>query len=167
MDNTDLVSLPKTMANIKSLNLIGLYHNRRLHSLESLSGLSNLSVLIAANCSIDRLPSNLPNLEYLVMSNNNLTDIGSIGTLGYGTNTSKIFDLSSNHIKYIQPENRFVRHLSDLNLSRNQLTFLPREIFQITTLTVLYISNNLFDTNELNTIVKTFKDTHPDLHLIY
>jgi Leucine-rich repeat (LRR) protein len=80
MDNTDLVSLPKTIANIKSLDYIILYHNLRLRSLESLSGLPNLSILTAENCSIDRLPSNLPNLNYLMMSNNNLTDIGGIGT---------------------------------------------------------------------------------------
>ena len=167
MVNTDLVSLPKTIANIKSLTTIRLDRNLRLRSLESLSGLPNLGTLTAENCSIDRLPSNLPNLNYLRMSENNLTDIDGIGTLGYGTNISKTFDFSSNHIKYIQPEIRFVRHLYHLNLSKNQLTSLPREIFQIITLTVLDISNNLFDTKELNTILKTFKDTHPDLHLIY
>lgn len=167
MDNTDLVSLPKTIANIKSLESIVLFRNIRLRSLESLSGLPNLRFLSVGNCSIDRLPSNLPNLEYVSMWNTNLTDISGIGTLGYGTDTSKIFDFSSNHIKYIQPEIRFVRHLSQLNLSKNQLTSLPGEIFQITTLDLLDISNNLFDTKELNTIVKTFKNTHPDLELIY
>jgi Leucine-rich repeat (LRR) protein len=167
MDNTDLVSLPKTIANMKSLFSIRLDDNLRVRSLESLSGLPNLSLLTATNCSIDRLPYNLPNLQILMMWNNNLTDIGGIETLGYGINTSKHFDFSSNHIKYIRPEIHFVSHLYILNLSKNQLTSLPRQIFQITTLAVLDISHNLFDTKELNTIVKTFRDIRPDLHLIY
>jgi Leucine-rich repeat (LRR) protein len=138
-----------------------------LHLLKSLNGLPNLSTLLATNCSIGPLLYNPLKLVSLVMSDNNLRDLYSIETLGYNMSIHKQFDVSSNHINYIPPENRFVPDIYYLNLSKNQLTFLPMEIFQITTLMILDISNNLFHTKELNTIVKTFQNTHPNLRLFY
>ncbi|CAF5024740.1 unnamed protein product, partial [Rotaria sp. Silwood1] len=62
LDKNNLVSLPKTMSNIESLNMLILDDNPRLHSLQSLNGNRNLRHIMTRNCSIDRLPYNLPNL---------------------------------------------------------------------------------------------------------
>ncbi|CAF1161940.1 unnamed protein product [Rotaria sordida] len=62
LDKNNLVSLPQTISNIGSLNMLILDDNLRLHSLQSLNGNRNMQYIMARNCSIDRLPYNLPNL---------------------------------------------------------------------------------------------------------
>jgi hypothetical protein len=165
--NNKLLSLPKSINNLELLRIIILDANPHLRSLESLNGIPKLRDIHAANCLIDRLPYNIPNLEGLVMINNSLTNLHGIETLGFNTSANKRFYFPFNHINSIPPEIRFVRNLTELALSHNQLTFLPTEIFHIDTLIMLDISNNLFNNKELNTIIKTFKQTNPNLNLFY
>ncbi|CAF3401468.1 unnamed protein product [Rotaria socialis] len=167
LNNNNFVSLPKTISNIESFNMIILDDNSRLRSLESFSGTRNLKHLYARNCVIDRIPYNVPDLEYLLLLNNSITNLYGIETLGYNTNANKTFVFDFNLINSIPPEIRYVRNLNHLSLSNNQLTFLPMEIFQIDTLISLRIANNSFNTNELNRIIQTFKKTHPSLDLYY
>ncbi|CAF3856107.1 unnamed protein product [Rotaria magnacalcarata] len=134
--------------------------NLRLRSLQSFNGIHKLKHLYARNCVIDRFPYNVPDLEYLLLSNNSI--------LGYNTNANRTFDFNSNRITSIPPEIRFVRNLNHLSLFDNQLTFLPMEMFSIDTLVSLNIANNSFNPKELNRIIQTFKNkTHPDLMLHY
>ncbi|CAF1624791.1 unnamed protein product [Rotaria magnacalcarata] len=167
LNNNNFVSLPKTISNIESFNMIILDDNSRLRSLESFSGTRNLKHLYARNCVIDRIPYDVPDLEYLLLWNNNITNLYGIETLGYNTNANKTFVFDFNRINSIPPEIRAVRNLNHLSLSNNQLISLPMEIFQIDTLVSLSITNNSFNTNELNRIIQTFKRTHPSLNLYY
>jgi Leucine-rich repeat (LRR) protein len=167
LNNNNFVSLPKTISNIESFNMVILDENRHLRSLQSFNGIRNLKHLYARSCVIDRIPYNVPDLYYLLLSNNSITNLYGIETLGYNTNENKTFVFRSNRIKSIPPEIRYVRNLNTLDLSNNQLTFLPMEIFQIDTLVSLDITNNSFSTKELNRIIQTFKKIHPHLKLYY
>ncbi|CAF3412910.1 unnamed protein product [Rotaria sp. Silwood2] len=167
LNNNSFVSLPKTISNIETFNMVILDDNLQLRSLQSFNGIRNLRHLYARNCIIDRIPYNMPDLYYLLLSKNNISNLYGIETLGYSTNESKTFVFNSNRINYIPPEIRYVRNLNHLSLSDNQLTYLPMEIFQIDTLITLDISNNSFSTNELNRIVQIFKKTNPNLTLYY
>ncbi|CAF0823781.1 unnamed protein product [Rotaria sordida] len=89
LNNNNLVSLPKTMANIESINMMILDENPHLDSLQSLNGMRNLRYVHAMSCIIDRLPYNVPDLIYLLMFNNRLTNLHGIETLGYNTNEAK------------------------------------------------------------------------------
>ena len=171
MDHSSSITM-LTLMNQKSSNDSTVMHcqvliNLYLRSLQSLRGIRNLRYILARNCVIDRLPYDVPNLVQLLMTNNSLTDLYGIETLGYNTSASKEFVFNSKRINYIPPEILYTRNLTYLVLSDNELRFLPMEIFQIDTLSVLDISNNLFSSKELNTIITTFKKTHPNLTLIY
>lgn len=167
LNNNNFVSLPKTISSIKSFSMVILDDNPHLRSLQSFNGTRNLKHLYVRNCVIDSIPYNVPDLYYLLLSNNNITNLHGIETLGYNTNENKTFVFTSNHIKIIPPEIRYVRNLNTLGLSNNQLTFLPIEIYQIDTLAHLDITNNSFSTMELNKIIQTFNKTHPHLILNY
>ncbi|CAM4774537.1 unnamed protein product [Rotaria magnacalcarata] len=105
LSNTDLVSLPNTMANlwslsmlylsnsklttlpvaigkIKSLTCINLDNSTNICSIQSINGLPNLHMLSTLNCGITNILLNLPNICYLDMSNNRLTNLVGIKTLG-------------------------------------------------------------------------------------
>jgi Leucine-rich repeat (LRR) protein len=167
LNNNNFVSLPKTISNIESFNMVILANNPHLRSLQSFNGIRNLKHLYATNCVIDRISYNVPDLYYLLLWNNNITNLYGIETLGYNKNENKTFVFSSNRINSIPPEIRYVRNLNHLDLSNNQLTFLPMEIFQIDTLVSLDITNNSFSKKELNRIIQTFKKIHPHLKLYY
>ncbi len=106
-------------------------------------------------------------IEFLHISYNSLRNLYGIETLGHNTSELKQFIFVLNRINYIQPEILYTRNLSVLALSNNQLTFLPMENVQIDTPSHLDIRSNLFNAKKLNTIVQTFKRTHPNLTLIY
>lgn len=91
MPNNKLSELPTTIANIQSLYRIILNNNLRLRSIQLPNGSPNHSRLDIINCSIERIPHNLSHLSDLKLSNNNLTDLIGIGTLGNKTDGSKIF----------------------------------------------------------------------------
>ncbi|CAF1237749.1 unnamed protein product [Rotaria sordida] len=167
LNNNSFVSLPKSISNIETFNMVILDDNSQLRSLQSFNGIRNLKHLYARNCIIDRIPYNMPDLCYLLLWTNNITNLNGIETLDYNTNESKTFVFNANRINSIPPEIRYVRKLHTLALAHNQLTYLPMEIFQIDTLAVLDIVNNSFSTNELNRIIQTFKMTHPNLILRY
>jgi Leucine-rich repeat (LRR) protein len=137
LSGNKLTSLPTTIANIQVLYSVLLDDNLKLRSLQSLNGLPNLISSYARNSLIERLPLNLPNLYYLYMSNNNLTDLIGTGTLGNKTTLSKHFYFNMNRIQFVPPQIRFVRNLYYLNLDNNELATLRTDIFNLTTLRYL------------------------------
>ncbi|UJR08720.1 hypothetical protein I4U23_012977 [Adineta vaga] len=67
--------LPRPIINIVSLRQIDLSNNPFLHSIEQLNDHPFLRVIQANNCSIEKLPINLPKLTDLYMANNKLKDL--------------------------------------------------------------------------------------------
>ncbi|CAF1325001.1 unnamed protein product [Adineta steineri] len=162
-----LTSLPTTLGNLRSLISITLNSNPQLRSVQSLNGLPNLQTLNTSNCPIERIPSNLPKLNVLNMSNNNLTDLVNIRTLGNDTPMPKIFHFSKNRIHSLPPQIGYVRNLVELDLSHNKLASLPSDILNITTLCYLDIRNNVFSGTDLPKLVTMFNTTNPKLILQY
>ncbi|CAF1324986.1 unnamed protein product [Adineta steineri] len=162
-----LTSLPTTLRNLRSLTHAMIVSNPQLRSLQSLNGLPDLQSLYTRNCSIERLPSNLPNLNVLDMAYNNLTDLVNIRTLGNNSNAPKYFFFSINRIHSLPPQIGYVRNLSRLDLDRNELTNLPSDLLNITTLRHLDIRNNRFSITELQIIAAQFNRTNPNLKLVY
>ncbi|CAF1279735.1 unnamed protein product [Adineta steineri] len=162
-----LTSLPITLGNLQNLLLVKLDGNPQLRSVQSLNGLPNLQSIITTYCSIERLASNLPNLQHLNMRHNNLTDLVNIRTLGNNTNLPKSFYFSANRIRSVPPQIGYVRNLVELDLDYNELTNLPSELLNVTTLHDLFIRNNLFSITDLQTIAAQFKAKNPALNLVY
>jgi Leucine-rich repeat (LRR) protein len=167
LSKNKLTSLPPTMINLRLLNHITLTNNPNFRSVQPLNGLPHLEILQTDSSPIENLPRNLPQLVYLYMSDNNLTNLVNIETLGNGTTKEKSFYFNMNHITSIPYEIQFVKNLVRLNLDDNKLETLPKSIFIINTLQHLYIKNNSVSINELKMIVAIFNSTNPKLNLVY
>ncbi|CAF1371365.1 unnamed protein product [Adineta steineri] len=162
-----LTSLPTTLENLQNLIYMDLNSNPQLRSVQSLNGLQQLRTLDTSNCSIERLPSNLPNLSYLNMQYNKLTNLVNIRTLGNDTPISKVFHFSKNRIHSVPPQIGHVRDLSIFGLSHNKLASLPSDLLDVTTLHRLDIRSNRFSITNLQIIAAKFNTTNPDLTLQY
>jgi Leucine-rich repeat (LRR) protein len=154
--NNNLISLPSTINNLRSLTDINLTNNPYLHSIQPLNGLPSLRSLDARHCSIKDLPRDLPQLIDVLMTNNNLTRLVDIETLGSGTNNTKSFHFDKNRIQFISPNIRAVKNLFRLNLNNNQLKTLPSDIFNIPTLRDLYVNNNPLNGDDLKRVNAKF-----------
>ena len=149
LPNNKLTSLPETIKNLRSLEQLILTNNPYLHSIEPLNGLPFLRILDTRHCSIKIIPNNLPQLTALYMSNNSLTKLTSMETLGNGTNSPKSFYFDLNYIAFVSPQIRHVKNLVLLNLNDNELKILPTDIFDIPTLRRLFVHNNSLDDDQL------------------
>ncbi|CAF1371310.1 unnamed protein product [Adineta steineri] len=167
LHDNKLISLPSTIINTLSLQTLILDNNPDLRSIQALNGHSSLKFLHADNCQIERIPLNLSQLINLYMSNNSLTHLSNIHTLGNKTNKKKLFFFDNNSIRYLSPHIRQVNNLNFLNLNYNKLYILPMDIYEISTLQTLYIQNNDFSDKDLQEMVARFHRTHPKLKLCY
>jgi len=165
LPNNKLKSLPRTIANLRLLHQITLTNNSHLCSIQSINGLPSLTILDARHCSIKNLSLYLPKLTDLHMSNNNLEDLDDIETSGNGTSENKTFHFDYNQIRSIPPQIRHISNLYWLNLNHNRLANLPTDIFEITTLSHLYIQGNRFRPDQKEFIKNKFKKTNPELDL--
>ena len=91
LSNNNLTELPPTITNIPTLSKLKLNNNFNLRTIQTLNGHRSLISLQTDNCPIKRLPRNLTRLTNLYMSNNSLSDIIGIKTLGYASPNEKIF----------------------------------------------------------------------------
>ncbi|CAF1052964.1 unnamed protein product [Adineta ricciae] len=162
-----LTALPKTIVNNLSLRQVDISHNPNLTSLDSFKDHPFLQVIIAENCSIDKLPVNLPKLTDLYMANNKLTNLVNIDTLGYKSDTKIYFYFNNNQIDFIHPQIRSVGNLYSLDLNNNRLKTLPIDIFRMNNLHFFSMENNYFNSSQLKKIVYHFKYSNPALTLIY
>lgn len=164
---TKLRELPNTMKNLQKLKRIILTNNPQLSSIQSLNDLSSLEYIDARECSISLLPKNLSKLMDLLMSKNRLISLNGIKTLGYGTNSSKIFSFNQNFIQAIPLEIEFVRNLLELNLRQNHLNSIPTNIYNVKTLKKLNIMKNNFTSEDLKITVTRLRQEMPYLKVIY
>ena len=165
LSNNKLKSLPTTIANLRFLRQITLKNNVHLRSIQAINGLPSLITLDTRHCPIEHLPLYLPQLTNIHMSNNSLQDLDGIESLGNGTSKQKAYHFDKNQIRSIPPQIRFVNNLYWLNLNHNQLDNLPTDIFDILTLSHLYIRDNRFRPQEKKIIAAKFNDTNPKLKL--
>ncbi|CAF1052913.1 unnamed protein product [Adineta ricciae] len=162
--NVPLVSLPNTIRNLPALKFLSITNStlRRLpaglQNLESLTLKNNLfldflqsidnspvlTTLVITSCPMPRLPANLSNLVDLHIISSNLTHLDGIETLGVRNNKPKRFHFLENSIRSISKTIKQVRNLSRLNLKYNQLSGLPNEFYNITTLKYLNLKKNRF-----------------------
>jgi len=167
LPNNNLKSLPETIKNLRSLQHITLTNNRYLHSIEPLNGLPSLRILDTRHCPIPVLPQNLPQLTDLYMSNNSLTKLAAIETLGTATNSRKSFYFDMNYIESIPAQIQQVKNLFRLKFNQNKLKYLPIDIFNITTLSYLNIQHNEFDHRDIKTIVSNFHHSNRIVSILY
>ena len=166
LSGNDLKSLPSFIASMTSLSYINLDDNPLLKSLQSLNGHRSLKYLLARNCSIEGLPLNLTSLIDLYLSNNRLSNLDGIHTLG-NDNTSKSFYFNGNEIESIATEIGQLKNVERLHLDNNALTHLPRNIMSIQPMTHLSIRNHRFSDGELTAIVWSFMMTHPNSTIVW
>ncbi|CAF2034712.1 unnamed protein product [Rotaria magnacalcarata] len=167
LPSNKLIHIPSTIKNLHLLSKINLKNNRQLRSIQMLNGLKSLKILDVRHCSIDRLPLYLSQLTNLYMSNNYLINLVGIETLGYENNYKKYFYFDFNRIELIPTRIRYVKNLYWLNLNNNYLENLPKDIFNIMTLSYLYMQYNRFHHQQLEFIANKFKYNNPNLTLIY
>ncbi len=156
LPNNNLKSLPITITKLLLLQELTLRNNPYLHSIEPINNLPSLRMLDTRHCPIEILPENLSQLTTLYMSNNNLTTLTGIETLGDGTDIRKLMYFGKNHIRYISPGIDQVKNLCELHLNDNELHSLPTNIFNIPTLRYLSVYNNFINKNELQEISTRF-----------
>ena len=116
LPNNHLHSLPITIRQLRSLQQLTLSNNPALHSVEPINTLPSLMILDTRNCPIEFLPRDLPQLTTLYMSNNSLTYLTGIETLGTQTNRRKSFYFDRNPIRFISPRIRHIKNLVRLHL---------------------------------------------------
>ena len=120
-------------------------------------------MLSTLNCQTTRVPLNLR--KY--MSNNKLTNLKDIETLGSIENCSKSFAFDTNQIQTIPSQIRSINQFASLRINKNKLINLPSEIYYIKTLVYLDSRKNLFSPIKLESIVAKFNITNPSLILFY
>ena len=165
--NNDLSSLPTSMRQMASLDQLTFSNNPRLGSLDSITGHPSLTKIEANNCSISKIPQNLPQLRFLSLSGNALTDLQGIETLGNATTKKISFSFSSNQIKTVPSEIRFVGNLALLNLNDNALTYLPRELAALPLLKVLHVKMNALSYREVLKLARIIRTTRPLIQIFY
>ena len=167
LSHNDISSLPKSMRKMSSLTHLTLSNNPRLTSLQPINGHPALIVLIANNCSIEQIPRNLPKLERMSLSSNDLTSLEGIETLSNATKRNVQFYFDSNQIKTIPPEIRFLDRLTVLNLNDNALYYLPTDLARAPSLISLHLKKNALSRTEVVRLASIIRTTRPHLKIFY
>lgn len=143
LTNKTLHTIPDFIGNIKSLEILGLRHNRLTELPDTIENLTNLREILLGFNMFDKMPDqlrNLKKLEVIDMASNRLTEIPDwIGEL----NNLKELDLSLNHIESLPESIGSLSKLEKLDLDANRvLKNIPKSITKLRNLKVLEISNN-------------------------
>jgi len=142
INNANLQSLPKSIGNLTSLQILHLDNNKLTSLPKSIGNLNNLTELALDENQITILPNsigNLTNLQGISMDNNKLTTLPE--TIGDLNNLRELY-LNYNQITILPESFGNLKNLEILLIYYNQLTSLPRSIGNLNNLQVLYSSNN-------------------------
>ncbi len=162
LEQNQLLTLPSTLNRMLSLTTLSVKDNPRLTSLDALIGSTTITILRGANCLIDHLPTNIPNLHTIELGGNQLTSLEGLETL---TSLSCILlEFGNNRITSI-PYNALtkVQTILYLDLAGNKLTTLPDSVYRINDLTTINLRNNSFDEKEKEWIQGRFRLTNTNV----
>jgi Leucine-rich repeat (LRR) protein len=142
--NTKLDSLPKSMQNLRRLELLRIVANesdtmRIPEELTSLRGLRDLQLL---NCNLYKLPKTVQNfdaMERMIISGCKLDSLPD--NFGYMPRL-KHLDLENNSILVLPPSFTKLKKLEYLSLRNNKLTELPDGLVWLTKLQTLDVRGN-------------------------
>ncbi|CAM4876515.1 unnamed protein product [Rotaria socialis] len=145
LSNINLINVPNQIGNLSSLSFLSLPNNKLIH-----------------------IPSTIKNLHLLSKINlKNNRQLRSIQMLN-GLKSLKILDVRHCSIDRLP---LYLSQLTNLYMSNNYLINLvenlPKDIFNIMTLSYLYIQYNRFHHQLLEFIANIFKYNNPNLILIY
>jgi len=142
LDYNNITSFPETIGNLQSLQTLRLIGNKLTSLPEVLGQLSSLESLVLYDNQLDSLPETfkqLSSLEYLGISKNNLALFPQII---FELKSLKELLLSENMLEFIPDTIGNLKSLTLLYLGDNQLTSLPESIGKLKSLTLLNLSNN-------------------------
>jgi len=105
---------------------------------------------------------NVEKLEFLTMNDNPLKNAASI--MFY--KNLKGISLRNTMLTSIPPDIDKLQNLQYIDFSNNTISHLPNNILNLPLLEQFIINNNLLSTNEIQSIQKAFKKSHPNLELI-
>lgn len=158
LDQNQLITLPPILNRMLSLTTLSVKDNPRLSSLDAITGSTTLTILRAANCMINHLPTNISNLHTIELGGNQLTFLDGLETIT--SETCILLEFGNNKITSIPNESfKNVQTALYIDLPGNQLTTLPNSIYRINDLTTLNIRNNSFDEKEKEWIQGLFRLT--------
>ena len=121
-EGNQITEIPKVVRNLKTLLRLKLARNK-LKSIGGMDNLKKLTLLVLDNNDIEIL-----NKDFLQLSE-------TVGTLPLRAN---------NRIKVLLSDIRYMRHLRNIDVSNNQLSTLPAELFLLPRIDMLNASNNKY-----------------------
>ncbi len=142
LDNNKLKTLPESIGDLTTLRILHLHDNKILILPKSIGNLKSLQDLFLYRNRLKTLPEsigNLKSLQYLDSSHNQLTALPeSIGNLS----SLEELDLSRNQLTALPESIGNLSLLQKLELRGNQLTTLPESIYNLKSINYLHVSFN-------------------------
>ncbi|CAF0926168.1 unnamed protein product [Adineta ricciae] len=159
LNNCSLSEIP-SLSNMPYLRHVYL-DNNRLSRIEGFR--TDVDCLHVADNLFTEIPffKTPTSLAILRMNNNPLKDISSIDSFTY----LAILELRNTTLISIPSTIDKLQRLYHLDLSHNKLVHLPRSIFKLKYLAELYLNNNMFSSEEIQTLRMEFSKTHPNITL--
>ncbi|MHA1252430.1 MAG: leucine-rich repeat domain-containing protein [Candidatus Helarchaeota archaeon] len=151
LHNCDLMTLPESIGDLKSLKILWLYDNKLTTLPESIGNLKLLEYLNLENNKLKTLPESigkLKSLQILNLKNNELTTLPE--SIGY-LKSLKILWLYDNKLTTLPESIGELSSLHQLNLSNNQLATLPESFIDLIKKDVkINLENNSFSKSTIN-----------------
>ncbi|MHA2283697.1 MAG: leucine-rich repeat domain-containing protein [Promethearchaeota archaeon] len=140
--SNQLTSLPESITNLKSLYELNL-HNNKLASLpESITNLKSLQTLLLSKNKLVSLPESIANLKSLYVLDLHNNKLASLSESITNLRSLQKLDLSRNKLITLPESITNLRSLSELNLHYNKLVSLPESITNLRSLQKLDLSRN-------------------------
>jgi Leucine-rich repeat (LRR) protein len=138
------------MANLQYVNLDN-------NQLSQVDGLNNVYSLDLSNNLLTEIPTvtSPETVTFLYMNNNPLKHVMTLG-LFMNAYYVRLYNTS---ISFVPPAIDKLQRLYSLDLSFNKLTYLPTNIMKLTNLQYLYLTNNSFSNDMIQTLRSEFNRT--------
>jgi len=159
LSNCSLTHLPN-LSNLQKLWSLDLRNNR----LSRVDGIPDVLFLDLPGNFFNYIPilNNPEKLRFLTMNNN---PVENIAPIMFYKNLEGL-SLRNLTLTSILPDIDKLQKLLYVDFSNNKISHVPNNIFNLPLLEQFVINNNLLSTNEIQSIQKAFKKSHPNLELI-